>query len=562
MADIRDQLKQRYDIDIKETNLLKIYKITDVNISDQDLEAIFTQRRKKWEQSINGANERFAQRDKAYLEKADVYESILRDSKVRKELFVFYDGKSKTKAEGDSDVSALVKRYFSLISKTTKIGNGEVDFFLKYFPNEKKNKKSILAFLKSEYKVLTTPLGGKESPEEEETPEEEEQSHRKKSNIITNLFAEKTMLKIRQCELNFLKSREFSAVSDKYPNINKSLYEFLGIGAYKNLEDFKKLVTEKRAEVYDVRNDFGTDFIPLVDLFNGLISVLEYNDIRDNFEEFKLLIMYPALTPYMYEIREIKKDGLDQLYQVASEEYGFRSCVDFLISYFNVIYDNFGICEDGIKKIMANAQKQAGKEKVLGAISGFFGIKKGKKMPAQARIVFAFAYWPIYLLACIFGFIKFAVEKMRYIGVAAGVAYPLGAFGYFVMQYGGFGFFSNMVPWIPFASSILGCKIEGLIGVIFGSIGVFLIFALVFIIPGVLVGCFLWKMSIMLRKRVDFIGIQRTIRATIEAAKQRTIEQYEDNPKSIFRKKLPLILVNLVVLGLFAGLFFVLKMSL
>ena len=93
MADIVDVLRSKYDIDIKKDNIIKLYKIDSADISPADLEAKIADRRKKWNQSVNGANEVFAARDKAYLEKADRFEAILRDANLRKQLFDYHKGK-------------------------------------------------------------------------------------------------------------------------------------------------------------------------------------------------------------------------------------------------------------------------------------------------------------------------------------------------------------------------------------------------------------------------------------------------------------------------------------
>ena len=96
MADIVDVIRSKYGIDVKKDNIIKLYKIDSAEISSSDLEAKIADRRKKWNQSINGANEKFAERDRAYLEKADKFEAILRDEKLRKELFEFAKGKKST----------------------------------------------------------------------------------------------------------------------------------------------------------------------------------------------------------------------------------------------------------------------------------------------------------------------------------------------------------------------------------------------------------------------------------------------------------------------------------
>lgn len=543
MTDIVDVLRSKYDVDIKKDNIIKLYKIDSADISSADLEAKIADRRKKWNQSINGANEKFAERDRAYLEKADRFEAILRDEKLRRQLFDFYKGE---KNADSVEVSGLVKKYFGLINTTTKIGKSEVEFFLKYFPDEKKNKKSILEFLKKEYKVIVASFGGKDSEEEADSSAEPKEEKKKKSTIIVNLFSEKTLIKLRKCELDFQTASESDQVSNRYPDIKKSLYEYLEIGKFKQLEEFKKYIAEKRTEIFNVRNDFGSDFIPLVDLYNGLSAALENEDIRDNFAEFKLLLMYPVLTPYMYEIGEIKKDSLDSLYNIAAEEYSFRSVSDFLVSYFNLVYDNFGIYEDSIKSIMAHAEKQAGKEKTLNAISAFFGATKSKKLPAKLRLVYALSYWPIHVLAFVFRLGKFIIEKLRYFGIGFGIIISLACIFSGQGLYGDANLFTNGLPWGEYLNALNGLESTNFFLQLLSSIEALIKIVFMYFSIGGVVAFFFWKLAANLRKRIDLKGIERSFAAIIDNAKKRIIEQDEDNPDGLMKKKLPLIITNFV----------------
>ena len=45
MADIRDTIRAKYDIDIKTDNIIKLYKIDSADISAQDLETKIADRR-------------------------------------------------------------------------------------------------------------------------------------------------------------------------------------------------------------------------------------------------------------------------------------------------------------------------------------------------------------------------------------------------------------------------------------------------------------------------------------------------------------------------------------
>ena len=54
------------------------------------------------------------------------------------------------------------------------------------------------------------------------------------------------------------------------------------------------------------------------------------NDVADNFPEFKLLIRYPILTPYMYSFTAMKPKTMEGIIEIANREYPFRDDVDLM----------------------------------------------------------------------------------------------------------------------------------------------------------------------------------------------------------------------------------------
>lgn len=537
MAQVRDTILKKYGIDIEKEDIPKLYKITNPNLSDAELEACISACRTKWNKGLNSPNEALAAKFSGYLEKADRYEEILRNPTLRQGLFGGGSAKSET-----GEVSALTRKYFSLISATRRIKKPELDFFLNYFPKEKKNRKSIEAFLKKEYKAVIVSFGGSGKEEEEKEEKEETEQPAKPSGFIENLFSEQTVLSLRKCELNFQEAREKPAVMNRYPELSDSLYEYLGIGGFDQAEAFEAYINRQKEAVYAVRDEFGTDYVCLVDLFNSISSLLRKSDVVNNFPEFKLLIMYPALTPYMYEIEEIKSKSLNQLYEIASSEYSFHSMPDFLVSYFNVIYDNFGIYADSVRKTMKQAQKQEGKQKAINAMYAAVGMTRGTSMPAAIRGVFALAYWPLYLLYFIFTVVRFVIEKMRYFGIGVGVLLS-------VISIVDCDVVNELLHWSDFLHEITGLEQLGFLSGVFANLqGILLILCEIFA-AGLIVGSFFWTLSVLMRKSIDLIGISRSIAALIENAKKRTREQYEASSNAVMQKKLPMIVTNFAFLA-------------
>lgn len=123
MLDLRNRILQQYNIDIEKENVFKLYGIANPNLTDDEIEESIEKTRKKWIMSSNGSNERIAQRDKNRLAQAENYEGILRNKKLRKEVYRFYgNNKGGTGNKSNSQGSiAFAKSYFELVGSTKKI---------------------------------------------------------------------------------------------------------------------------------------------------------------------------------------------------------------------------------------------------------------------------------------------------------------------------------------------------------------------------------------------------------------------------------------------------------
>ncbi|MGN0506150.1 MAG: hypothetical protein ACI4FZ_06285 [Lachnospiraceae bacterium] len=543
MANIVDILRSKYNVDIKEINLIKLYKIESPDISNTELEAKFAERREKWKKSINGANEKFAERDQAYLNKANDYEKILRDAKLRRELFDFYNGKSSSVG---GEVNRFTKKYFEIVSTTGKIDKDIVSFFFDYFTEERKNKKVIVEFLKKEYKLLgfSENENAKDDTENEDTKEE----RKKNSFLVTNLFQKKTLLQIHKCESLYALCRDSHAIKTKYSRVTENMEDFLELDKYADYEAFKAHIECLRTEAYNVRQEKGEDYLTMVDFVNGISTVLSYNDIKDNFEEFKLLIKYPSLTPYMFGLGMMKKKSLDALFEVAETEYGFRNLDHFLLSYFNRVYNNFGISVEAIQNVMKAAEKKAGQNNALNAIEKVFGVKKKKKVRPEIRRAYYMTYWPIYVLKWIFGIIKFFFNNIKVMSIGLFAIITLCCF--FVLDTGLLdirSLFSSGFKWVEYLDATLGLPKTNWFSILLKSIEIIIAILLIYIGPGSTVALFVYRAIAGLHKKFDMVGIERSIEKILDGAYKRMEEKYEDYQNNFFIKCLPAILTNIVL---------------
>ena len=228
MVDIQEKIFNKYGIDITKENIFKLYKIDKPDPSEEELGKAIEAARKRWNQSINGANEKNAERDRERLEKADKYEAVVRNPELCRSVFDFYTkGSSQTKVftgESGGD-TGFAREYFKLISTSKKLQKGDIEFFFNYYPSERKNKKAILEMLGKDFKLKLTDDAKSDEAEKEFSGKTKDQS----SPLMTNLFQEATIFKLRKCVEFYEKSLQSTEVCSRYPSLREGFYAFLDL---------------------------------------------------------------------------------------------------------------------------------------------------------------------------------------------------------------------------------------------------------------------------------------------------------------------------------------------
>lgn len=556
MADIQSKILSRYGINIAQENIFKLYKIDSADIPSGDLEIKIQETRKRWTTSINGANEKNAERDRARLEKADKYEAVLKDNKLRKEVFDFYN-KSAGGPAGDGTASGggtaeFAKEYFELVATTKKIKKADVDFFFKYYQSERKNKKAILEMLSKELKVNGLGKEGKYA-DEDDTTESEGKKKDDTSPLIVNLFQEATVLKIRRAIEKFEEAAQSNELCQRYPKLREGLFEYLEVKDIADAKQFTELMSAKGKEVYAVRQERGAEYVPLVDLFNILQGIGEYQDVVDNIPELKLLLKYPNLTPYMFAFVEMKPNTVKRMVDVARKDYSFRDETDFILNYYKPIHDNFGISDSGIGAILRKAEKKAKQNKVLNEIDKKLGINKNKrKISIGAEIIHWLVYWPIFAVYFVFEVAKVIFTKLRYVTIPAFVILfgleswllpKQGIDNLFILRKI---FFKNQ--WLSYLDEFMGAAGVNWFETLLLSVTLIIMLLAIYILPPLFVSWFIAEFADGFNKRFDWVGIERTFQQIFMILKGKTEEQYIAQKKLFIKNKIPKIIVNIVCL--------------
>lgn len=563
MADIQSEILKRYKIDIAQENIFKLYKIDSADISPQALEGKIQETRKRWTASINGANEMHAARDRARLEKADKYEAILKDNKLRKEVYDFYNkpnGRNSGGTAPGGGATDFAREYFELIRTTKTIKKVDVDFFFKYYQSEKKNKKAIQEMLSKEMKILGLGKEGKNA-EGTDTSDEEGKKKDDSSQLVVHLFQEATVLNIRKAIDKFNAASQSDEVRQRYPDLRKSFYDFLDINDVKDAKQFTERMHTKGQEVYNIKQEKGPAYIPLVEMFNTLQAIGEYQDVVDNFQEFKLLLKYPDLTPYMFAFVEMKPATVDGIVKVANKYYSFRDDTDFLLNYYKPIHDHFGISNGGIGSILRKAEKKAKQNKVLNAVDEKLGRNKNKRrISVGAEIIHWLVYWPIFAVYLVFEAAKAIFTQLHKLVIPV-FAILFGLENWLLPKLGIMPhnllilrkiIFKNQ--WISCLEDFLGSVADSALDMILASFAVIWILAAVYVLPPLFGALFVKAFADNFNKRFDWKGIERTFRDIFSFLKEKTQYQYSTQKKLFVKDKVPKIIINLVCLAMLIGM--------
>ncbi len=552
MADIQSKILGKYGVDISQENLLKLYKIENADISPQELESKIQDAHKRWNTSINGANEKIAKRDQARLDQADKLEAILRDARLLRELDSYYNGApGETSPTADPEALAFAREYFQIVGTTKKIKKSDVEFFFKYYQSQRKNKKAILEMLSKELRVTGL---GKDAGYGADEDTFEGKKKNDNSPLIVSLFQEATVLKIRRAVEKYEESAASEELCQHYPALKDGMYAFLDLDGVQTSGQFSYKMSEMGKEVYALRQEKGTEYVPLVDFFNILQSISEYRDVVDNMQEFKLLLKYPNLTPYMFAFVEMKPNTLRAMVEVAKRDYSFRNETDFYLNYYGKLYDNFGIINTGIGNIIKEAEKRAKQSAVLDKIDERLGRTRNGKLPLLALIIHWLVYWPVFAVYIVIEIAKIIFNNLGRLVI------PISALililENFILPDSSIGIPSLMAftkifsvqEWTEVITEVLGIMPETATEFISYSIYTILIMLGIYLVVPVFVGLFVDNFADGFNKLFDWKGYERTLKNIMRNLRRKTENEYREQPREFIKNKLPGIAINIVSL--------------
>lgn len=563
MADIREIILNKYNIDIDKEKILKLYGIDKKDISDEELTSKIEATVKKWNISVNGANEKNAIRDSERLKNAAKYEAILRDKSIRKNLFDYYSGSKSAENQDINRSVDFAREYFSLVATTKKIRNSDIEFFFDYYKEERKNQKAIMDMLSKELKIHGNAVGEKEDNNEDDSNEV-----KKKSNVIVNLFEKKTIIKIKTAIDSYNEAKKSEELCKRYNGLGNSLYDYLEINDVSDAESFSKLMHKRGQEIYVDRLDRGAEYNSLVDLFNIFEQLGGYQDVSDNIPEFKLLIKYPNLTPFMFAFVNMKKETLEGIVDIAYREYKFQGDKDFIQNYYEIMYDNFGISNSGINSILKKAQKKANTNKIVDKVDKKVGYNTNNaKLPFGVKLIHGLIYWPLFVMYFIFYVFKTFFKSIKLYAIPAAIAAFVvsnNIFPKFLGFHDDYRIFAKLLSkkqWLDVVYDMVDADHLGNVRIVLLSIAVLGLAFVFYIGPAIAAFIMVFFFADDFNKHFDWIGYDRTFKGLFAKIKNNTRDEYFSGRKNFVKRKIPQILLNVLGVIVIAAIIIIISVN-
>lgn len=535
--DIRQEILNQYHVDIDETNILKLYKIKDRNMPSNEISKQIDAMGNKWNTTVqNGTNAAIVAKAQAHVEHHNVYAAILKNPRLREALFDYYssDKKKEKKVKTDQNELALANQYFSVVSTSKSVTNGDLEFFINYYGI--RHQSSIRQEIGSKY--IHSRFKGAEkdaskflfkSKKKEDSENEQEEENKRSSHFISHLFTRDTVMNLKKCINNYNEMEDPQTVLHypfpKQENVNVYLHTLIdGRLAGTNLtfetinrEQMLDLISKEREYASKIRQEQGFEsLVKYINVLNNFRNCLKSNDVRDNFTNFKMMLKYPDLTPYMYTFVEMKNETMDAFYKVADHDYHFQNKDNFMIHYFVPMYSNFNIDVRPISQLMKQVEQAVNLNKIISNLDQRIGFNEDT-VSAGVKFIHYLAYLPVYIIYFFIALIRLVISYLnKYAVVVGGLI-----FAAFLFAYRHDIFFAQRSDY-PAAVFMAG---------IFLTVAVFL-------------AMFLSAATVSVNKRTDWIGIERTFKEKIfYHLKESTI--IESSKGGFILKKIPFIIANI-----------------
>lgn len=557
---IKTTIQQQYQIDIDTTNLLKLYKIDDSNISEQELREKFSKTRERWQKSANGTFEVAAKRDSAYLQNADKYEQILLNKKYFNALVSYYK-----KSKPNNEATAFAKSFFQFIKENNKtISKSDIKFFFMYFTEQQKNQKAINEMLYNDFKILGLKKSNDENADNSNTKE------KKASRIAQNRFQKETLRILHSCELKYAVVQSSEYLKSKEPKLAYSMYDFLRVDGL-GLSELKRMIEKRSAEAYEQRqnNSRGNEFIPLTEFYNSVKDMLSQSDVtEENFYHFKLLIRYPHFTPYMYLLESVNKNCVSKFVNEIGKSYEFAGEEEFLAVYLKPLIDSNHFSCDADRQLTSKmrqiAQNPAELERARQ--KKFAAIHRRKSVPITVRILRFFATWPVCLLHFVFEIFNFSIRSIKRSSFAYYIPLfiPILLFTTHITH--GMSFFEwianifNIVP--ETADSIVDSLSATASLTVFSQVITYILaiagcIISIAIVPTIIT-TFLYCLACAIDQGIDLVGINMTFTSIQNTIDTKITQAYKEDKKKVYLSMIWPIFANiLVVVACVASVFLI-----
>ena len=248
------------------------------------------------------------------------------------------------------------------------------------------------------------------------------------------------------------------------------------------------------------------------------------------------------------------KDMMKNIETEAIRDYDFFDEKDFIKNYYKPMYEHFGIINNGIEKLLKDANKKTRSNFVLKF------LYKNEKMSFGAHILYLFAYFPLFIAYLIFEIFKEVFGKFYKMVIPFTIFYVL-FLNIFIPKFTRLNRFYYSVSWIYnrklwikhityLYRGLFELQIKRGFSVFLFSLVIVALYVIIYVGSTVIVYRILRDIGKGLNKEVDWNGIERTFDNIFLTIRKDAAELFNEAKLLYYKKFILKLILNAVCIVL------------
>ena len=216
-----------------------------------------------------------------------------------------------------------------------------------------------------------------------------------------------------------------------------------------------------------------------------------------------------------------------------------------------IMYDNFGISNDGIKKLIKKANTKKTSNELKQKVYDKFGIEHNKRRMIQADILYWLMYWPILTVYFVFKVSKIIFTNLHKLRIPLFLllvtifnkifAEALQMEDLFAIK----DLLSESTRNV-ILNNYFGLTTQNGFEIFLLSLTIVVFLFIIYVLPALAGAFFVTQFSNDFNKRFDWIGIERTFKNVFEMLKRKVESGYKEYKNLYVKSKIPHMILNVI----------------